>query len=136
MSPEQQASLIAAGDYMRANPLPWEDYPKWVTDIAVSLLMPGPNGFIPEQSAYLKLWNLQVTSEQLSGLNSKIPLKFNTIITARQGIDGNLYISADLLSDAILNRRLSFLFDDLKSLPMYYLTENDFKTDLTETELL
>ena len=124
MTPEQQAAVEALGDFMRAHPLSWAQYPPEITEPAVAMMMPGPDGFSDAQRAYFVKWQLEVPSEEwLAALNAKMPPPDNTIISARTGLDGTLYIGADLLSDAINGGKMAALFDDLKTLTFRYVTE-------------
>lgn len=53
--------------------------------------------FDDEQRQWLRKWWLRVTAPQVTGANALLPAKVR--VSARTGLDGLLYVSADLLTD-------------------------------------
>lgn len=53
--------------------------------------------FDDEQRQWLRKWWLRVTEPQVTGANALLPA--NVRVSARTGLDGLLYVSADLLTD-------------------------------------
>ena len=84
---------------------------------AFMLLMPS-DFFTPEQYYWLSFWWLPSSVEGLAALNSLCPP--NTTITGREDIHGDLFVSCDLLSDALNGGSLSALLPILKTLPLTY----------------
>lgn len=123
MTPEEISAITAAGDLLRANPMPWEDLPQEASAVLAAALMPAPS-FTLEQRGYLNLWWLPVSQEGLSALNALCPP--DTILTARAQVDGSLYLNADLLSDALEGGRLAALLPILKTMTLTYFLPEDW----------
>lgn len=123
MTPEEQQLVESVGDAIRTNPRPWNDLTSTEQAVLQAALMPGVDGFTDEQRAYLGRWWLQCTQADVDAVNALIPPPENTVITARTGLDGNLYLSADLLSDALQGKALSHTLDILKTLVLRYQPE-------------
>lgn len=117
MSPEQIAAVTAAGDSLRADPRPWSELTAFETAVLKGGLLPHPS-FSDDQRSYLQLWWLEVTETQITALNKLCPP--DTDITGRDGGDGKLYLSADLLSDALEGGRLKDLLPLLSVLTLCY----------------
>lgn len=118
LSQEQIDAMIALSAPLVENPLPWSSLSEEQKGMFL-LLMPQPEaGFNEVQRFYLSLWWLPVTSEQLDEVNTLCPP--NTAIAPRLDAEGNRYIGADLLSDALFGGRLSALEPLLTTLPLTY----------------
>lgn len=115
MTAEQINLVVSFSAPLVDNPLPWSSLSPEQQD-AFRLLMPAPS-FDADQRFYLSLWWLPVTPEQLDQLNALTPP--HMVIQAREA-EGQLYIGADLLSDALDGRRLSALLPILETLPLNY----------------
>ena len=117
MTDEQQAALMEAAAPLIETPTAWRDLSDELRGLFM-LLFPAPS-FTAAQRFWVARWWLPVTSEQLAALNEAAPS--NTRIAAATALDGNRYVSCDLLSDAINGRRLSSLLPVLETLPLTYL---------------
>lgn len=130
MSPEQINAVTAVGDSLRADPRPWNELTAFETAVLKGGLLPRPC-FSDDQRAYLQLWWLEATAAQITALNKLCPP--DTQITGRDGGDGKLYLSADLLSDALEGGRLKDLLPPLSTLTLAYRLPDTWpiiKTDL------
>jgi hypothetical protein len=113
---EQIDEMVTLSAPLVENPLPWSDLsPEQQT--AFRLLMPDPS-FTNEQRFWLGQWVLAVTPEQVEAINALMPP--NNVVSARESVDGALYVGADLLSDALDGRRLAALLPTLETLPLTF----------------
>lgn len=111
-------TMVALSAPLVENPQPWSALTEEQRGMFL-LLMPQPGqGFLPVQRFYLSLWWLPVSEEQLVVANTLCPP--NTAIAPRLDAEGNRYIGADLLSDALFGGRLSALEPLLTTLPLTY----------------
>jgi len=117
MSPEEIAAITAVGDALRAAPRPWSALTGQEQSTLRQALMPDPS-FTPDQLDYLHRWWLPVTADQLAALNAAAPERMD--IAPRPDAAAQLYVSADLLSDALDGRRLAALLPVLSSLVLTY----------------
>lgn len=115
MTAEKINLVVSLSAPLVADPLSWSSLSPEQQD-AFRLLMPSPS-FDAEQRFYLSLWWLPISVEQLDQLNALTPPRM--VIQAREA-EGQLYIGADLLSDALDGRRLSALLPILETLPITY----------------
>ena len=117
MTEQQQAALMEAAAPLIDTPTAWRDLGDELRGLFM-LLFPNPS-FTPEQRFWVARWWLPVTEGQLDAMNEAAPQ--NTRIAAATALDGNQYVSCDLLSDAINGRRLSSLLPVLETLTLTYL---------------
>lgn len=114
--------LIALSAPLVETPLPWSAL-SYDQREAFRTLMPRPS-FTAEQRTWLALWWLPVDETVLQDLNTLAPV--NTRFTSRPDLDGQHYVSADLLSDALDGGRLAALLPILSALPLTYRTAEDW----------
>ena len=126
MSPEQIAAVTAAGDSLRADPRPWSELTAFETAVLKGGLLPHPS-FSDDQRNYLQLWWLEATPSQITAINKLCPP--DTDITGRDGGDGKLYLSADILSDALEEGRLKNLLSVISKLTLVYKLAEDWPKD-------
>ncbi|HWL51757.1 MAG TPA: hypothetical protein VNQ90_04940 [Chthoniobacteraceae bacterium] len=118
MTPEEIDLLRGLSAPLVENPLPWSGLSD-EQQSAFRLLMPDADtGFTEEQRTWISLWWLPVSRKEVDDLNALCPE--NTVIASRQDLDGDLFISVDLLSDALDGGRLAALLPILHSLPLSY----------------
>lgn len=115
MTAEQINLIVTLSAPLVGNPLPWEGLSPEQKG-AFQLLMPSPS-FDADQRFYLSLWWFPVAPEQLDQLNALTPP--HMVIQAREA-EGQLWIGADLLSDALDGRRLAAILPILETLPLTY----------------
>lgn len=118
LTPEQIDEMVAESAPM----VPWEDRRCWFElsakqEECFRWLMPNPC-FTDEQRFWLGKWVLPVDTETLDELNGLMPP--NNVIAPRVAEDETLWINADLLSDALDDRRLSAALPVLGTLPLTY----------------
>ncbi len=123
MTPEQLAAIVAVGDSIRANPVSWDGLSASDRATLEAALMPEPS-FQPIQREYLSRWWLPVTAPQLAALNAACPA--DTCITGRAQTGGQLYVCADLLSDALRGGRLAALLPVLRTLTLTYFLADEW----------
>ena len=105
------------GDDLRNNPRPYSDLSDEAKEVLMNAMRPHPlHGFDGQQRAWIYSWLLGVTAEQLETLQSLHANQY----TARESTDGNLYLSAALLTDALDGRRLHEAADILTSLTLVW----------------
>lgn len=129
MTPETIQTLIAASAPLVANPLPWSQLTPEQQSVFRSL-MPQPS-FTPDQREWLSLWWLPVTQEEVDFYNNLLPS--NTRISPRADINGDLFLSADIISDILDNGRLKQLEALLENNPLTY-KPSDHWPSVTEEE--
>jgi hypothetical protein len=122
MTPEQQQALIEASAPLVENPTPWRDLPSELKDLFL-LLMPEPT-FSAAQSYWIRFWWLPVDEQIVDALNALAPP--NNVLMGRADVNGDLWLSCDLLTDSIGNGRLFAMFDILETLPITYKAEEDW----------
>lgn len=115
MTPEQLTAIVAVGDSIRANPVSWDALAAPARATLEAALMPEPS-FVPLQRDYLSRWWLPVTAPQLAALNAACPA--DTVLIGRPQTGGQLYVCADLLSDALQGGRLAGLLPVLRTLTL------------------
>jgi len=120
MTPEEQATVVALGDELRADPKCWNDIEEGKRDVLQMFLLPGPDGFTSEQTTYLHRWWLQGVEGTEETLNSLIPPPANMVVTPRIDVNGNKFFCADLLSDALQGGPLAHTLDVLKTLVLRF----------------
>ncbi len=116
LTEQQIEEMVALSAPLMENPLPWVELSQ-EQQAAFRLLMPQPS-FDSVQRHFLSLWWLPFPSELIDDLNAGCPT--GTQIVPREDGDGGLWLSADLLSDALDGRRLSALLPILETLPLIY----------------
>ncbi len=116
MTPEEVDLLRELSAPLVADPLPWGGL-TFEQQSAFRLLMPGPS-FTSDQRGWIDLWWLPVTEESLADLNALCPA--NTALSGRVDVEGNLFVSVDLLSDALDGGRLAALLPALETLPLTF----------------
>lgn len=110
---------------------PLVDTPKSWLELSVAqrdafmLLLPSES-FTEVQYYWLSFWWFKSSVEVLASLNQLCPP--NTMITGREDIYGDLYISCDLISDALNVGRLSALLPILETLPLTYKPAEEWPT--------
>jgi hypothetical protein len=122
MTEEQQQLLIEASAPLLINPQPWVELSQELKELFY-LLFPRPS-FSDEQRYWLQFWWLPVTNEIVDQLNALCPPM--TQVSTRVDVEGNQFIPASLLSDAVDGRRLSMLLPILQLLPLAYKAEEDW----------
>lgn len=116
MTQEQTDLLIKLSAPLVATPKSWLELSEAQRDVFM-LLLPS-NSFTEEQYYWLSFWWLKSSVEELAALNSLCPP--NTTITGREHIHGDIYVSCDLLSDALYGGSLSALLPILETLPITF----------------
>ncbi len=116
MTPEQIDLLRDLSAPLVENPLPWSALSPEQQN-AFRLLMPDPT-FTDDQRECVNLWWLPVTPEQVQELKPLCPA--GSEYPGREDIEENLFLSSDLLSDALDGRRLAALLPILQTLPLTY----------------
>ncbi|HWL54268.1 MAG TPA: hypothetical protein VNQ90_17645 [Chthoniobacteraceae bacterium] len=116
MTPEEIDLLRDLSAPLVEHPLPWSGL-SGEQQAAFRLLMPRPT-FTDEQREWVSLWWLPVTVQQVADINAVVPA--GNQYPGREDLDGDLFISVDLLSDALDSGRLAALLPILQSLPLTY----------------
>jgi hypothetical protein len=92
-------TITELGDMLRANPCAWRDIPADMQSLVrAALVPPAGQAFTQQQRAWLDLWWLACTQEQLDAINSALPA--GTRAQAR-AVDGVLYLHGSLLTDSL-----------------------------------
>lgn len=122
MTPEDVELLRSLSAPLVESPLPWSELSP-EQQSAFRLLMPSPF-FAPEQRGWIDLWWLPVTEGVIVDLNALCPA--NTLLSGRVDLEGNFFVSVDLLSDALDGGRLAALLPMLEALPLTYKAPEDW----------
>lgn len=122
--------LTKMGNTLRANPRSYVAMPtKSRREMAVTMRPDRIHGFDVQQAEWIYSWFLEVTSRQLETLQEIHPRQY----AAREAIDGTLYLSAALLTDAVDGRRLRAAESILTGLTMRHISDLEFpEIDNTE----
>lgn len=129
MSTEQLAPIIAVGDFLRANPHSWDGLtPEQQATLKTGLMPDGP--FLPVQRELLSRWWLPVDEADLEALNAACPP--DTQLTGRAQTGGQLYVCADLLSDALDGKRLAGCLSLLQSKTLTYFLSEEWPQEESE----
>ena len=110
MNTDTIAQIQAFGDHLRSVPTTWHEIEPLTKLTLLEAMMPDPlTGFCEQAREWLYSWWLPcgVSDVQL----------LNTIgnYSAREDVDGTLYLSAALLTDAVMGRRLDAALPMLES---------------------
>lgn len=118
-----QQKLIQIGDFLRANPLSYNQLAALnnadLNFLLASLL---PNGsFTPEQRYWLNRWFLKTSVEQVSEMNALLTgsSKVSPLIH-----NGEAYLGVDLISDEVIYGPIQTM---LKDLPFTYINPEDIQ---------
>jgi hypothetical protein len=132
ISEQQIETMIALSAPLVEHPLPWAELsPEQEAAFRVLLPLPGV-GFDATQREWLSLWWLPVTPEGLAALNALMPP--HHVLAAREDTESNLWLSADVLSDAIDGGRLAALWPLVSALPLNYRPVESWPVPLLEGE--
>ena len=133
MSNATAEQILAIGDALRAEPTTYAAMPTEWQDTLTTAMRPHPvHGFDPQQAAWIYSWVLKVTPAQLAQLQALHPRQY----AAREDIDGKLYLSAALLTDAMEGRRLAAAAPILTALTLYHIADLDWPAAAIEEETL
>ena len=114
---------------MRATPRSYAEMPaEWQAALTGAMRPDRLHGFSDQQAAWIYGWLMEVTAEQLADLQALHPRQY----AAREATDGKLYLSADLLTDALDGRSLSAAAPILTSLTLYHTTSVTFPAPESE----
>lgn len=124
MTPEQIELLQELSAPLVENPLPWTDLSA-EQQAVFRLLLPDPV-FTDDQREWINLWWLPVTPQQIADIKTLIPS--GNEYPGREDVNGDLFLSCDLLSDALDGGRLAELLPILETLPLTYKLPEDWPT--------
>jgi|GEM_PF-5688749 len=117
MTQEEEQIMQQASAAMVDTPTPWASLTP-LQQLIFRGLMPQPS-FTPQQHEYISRWWLPLSNQQLSDINALCPA--DTRVEGREDGHGQLYVSCDLLSDALDGGRLWALLPLLETMPLTYL---------------
>lgn len=117
------STITDIGDALRAEPRSYSEMPaEWREALEAGILPDRIHGFAKQQADWIYGWYLEVTAEQLAELQALNPRQY----AAREAVDGTLYLSAALLTDAVRGGRLSAALPILSTLTLHYATTVTF----------
>lgn len=91
-------TLAELSDEIAAANTTWDELAQTLKiEFGAKALARGKEAFDNEQRDFFSKWWLRVTAAQVTGANALLPE--NVRVTARLGLDGLLYVNADLLAD-------------------------------------
>lgn len=122
MSPEVEQALIDASAGMVGNPISWKRLPANARQLFRALK--GNPSFSEKQRFYLSRWWFGVTDEQVKSINDACPPAFQ--FEPRRDAQGNGYLCADILTDAIDNGFLKALRPLVEDLDLHYRLPEDW----------
>ncbi|HWL53875.1 MAG TPA: hypothetical protein VNQ90_15655 [Chthoniobacteraceae bacterium] len=132
MTPEEIDLLRDLSAPLVENPLPWSELSS-EQQSAFRLLMPDADtGFTEEQRTWINLWWLPVSAEQAADIKAKAPT--GNQYPGREDIHGDLFVSVDLLSDALDGGRLAALLPILETLPLTYKPPEEWPQPIPEEQ--
>ncbi len=118
LSQQQIDEMIALSAPLVTSPQPWAQL-STQQRAAFRLLMPaGFGGFDDDQRFWLRQWWLPSNADQIQQLVVLCPA--DTVVAGRIAADGRIFLSADLLSDALDGGRLAALMPVLEMLPLTF----------------
>lgn len=119
--------IVAAGESLEANPRAWSELSANEQTV-LRAIMPQPS-FTPLQRAWMATWWMACTAEQVAELNATTD---GMRIEPREDVNGNLFVGADLLSDALDNRTISECLPILEQMTLHRKADSDWpKTTIT-----
>lgn len=127
------AEMVELSAPLVDDPVSWSDL-SLEQENAFRMLLPQEGfGFNPVQCHFIRLWWLPVNEVTLDEINQKCPSNF--IIPGIKDINDQIWISADLLSDAIDDGPLKSTWDIISNIPMNYKPDQFWITEEENIEL-
>lgn len=123
MTDQERAMIVAVGNALRSQPMSWSAIDEGMKQTVIEIMRPRPS-FTADQRMYLDCWWLSIVQNQLDAINGRLPT--NTVVSPRVDGDGNLWLSADLFTDAVEPQmRLYAILENLLELELHY-HESDY----------